>query len=182
MQLVNEISLQVKISHLCHLRPPLFWFFFLPISPSVGPLLCGFLLCVSSLMSDITPLGALFSLLVVCPWSSRNKETEDKASLLLSPPPILSLLPHSPVPLLTSPPSFSPFFSHVASFLFFSCFILSSVICYLSLTCSLFHLFFFFMRFSFLCSSSTVLKQSSSLLHKSSQSCCNYSESRLSGN
>lgn len=80
--------------------------------------LCKFLLCVSSLSSLCFPSSPC-----CCPWCSRNKETEHKASLLLSPPPITRLhflpsplLPSLPL-FLTSPPLFSSpgSFCHLSS-------------------------------------------------------------------
>lgn len=99
------------------------------ITPPTPPL-CRYLLCISSLLSDITSLSALFSLFVVVLEAVLTKRRRIKHLSSYPFPPSSASLPS--FLLLSLPPHLSRLFSSL-HFLFLSHFILSSVISYLSL-------------------------------------------------
>lgn len=124
--MTNRVMQHVQLDHLYvtivffHTFSPLCCCFSLPNIPlNHSPTHYMFLLCISSLMSAIFFSAISFPFPRCCHWSSPNKETEDKAHLLLSPPPILSLPPSaftSPFPVLLFFLTSLPFFSSPVSF------------------------------------------------------------------
>lgn len=96
------------------------------------------MLCISSLLTDITLCNALFSLRIVVLEAVSTKEWRIKP-LPLSHPPILSFLPSFPPalntlsPLLHLPPFFSLHFLRLSTFILSSCpwsFISEDIYCF----------------------------------------------------
>lgn len=128
------------------------------ITPLTPPL-CRYLLCISSLLSDITSLSALFSLFVVVLEAVLTKRRIKPLSSYPFPPSSASL----PSFLLHSlPPHLSRFLPHFTSFSYPISF--SSVISYLSLKTFIVPLI----------PSLAVADDLDSFVHVSSWSCNNY--------